>query len=80
MQRNFFGAQVDSFETQLPAPPPLCALRGKGAAAAPGDDSFRAMFIRAPAVLEAAASVEVLAEYRCVWFMYYPNQWFKTLC
>ena len=73
VQRNFFGAQVDSFETQLPAPPPLCAVRGNGAAAAPGGDSFRAMFIRAPAVLEAGASVEVLAEYRCVWFGCYPN-------
>ena len=64
MQRNFFGAQVDSFETQLPAPAPLCALRGYGAAA-PDGDSFRALFIRAPAVLEAGASVEVLAEYQC---------------
>ena len=79
VQRNFFGAQVDSFETQLPAPPPLCALRGNGAAAAPGGDSFRAMFIRAPAVLEAGASVEVLAEYRCVWFGSTPNLYAHTL-
>ena len=66
VQRNFFGAQVDSFETQLPAPAPLCALRGTSAATEPDGDRFRAMFIRAPAVLEAGASVEVLAEYQCV--------------
>lgn len=80
VQRNFFGAQVDSFETQLPAPAPLCALRGNGAAAAPGGDSFRALFIRAPAVLEAGASVEVLAEYRCVRFRLNLDPYPKTLC
>ncbi|GBF93728.1 pyridoxal biosynthesis protein [Raphidocelis subcapitata] len=55
VSRNFFGAQVHSFETQLPAPPGLRALGGP--------DTFRAVFIRAPAVLEAGPGVEVLAEY-----------------
>ena len=66
VQRNFFGAQIDSFEAELPAPAALRPLPAGGAAGpAPGADSFRALFIRAPAVLEAGASVEVLAEYRC---------------
>jgi 5'-phosphate synthase pdxT subunit len=55
VSRNFFGAQVHSFEAALPAPPPLRALGGA--------DTFRAVFIRAPAVLEAGPAVEVLAEY-----------------
>lgn len=66
VQRNFFGAQVDSFETHLPAPKSFRALQDNGVAANPSADSFRALFIRAPAVLESGASVEVLAEYRCV--------------
>jgi len=73
VQRNFFGAQIDSFEAELPAPAALRSLPVDSAAgpadgaagAAPGGGSFRALFIRAPAVLEAGASVEVLAEYRC---------------
>lgn len=55
VSRNFFGAQVNSFETQLPAPSDFKALGGA--------DTFRAVFIRAPAVIEAGAGVEVLAEY-----------------
>lgn len=55
MQRNFFGAQINSFETQLPAPPCL-----PDAEAGP----FRAVFIRAPAVLETGPDVEVLAQYQ----------------
>ena len=66
VQRNFFGAQIDSFETHLPAPKSFRALQDNGIAATPSADSFRALFIRAPAVLESGASVEVLAEYRCV--------------
>ncbi len=50
VQRNFFGAQVNSFETHLP--PPACL---PDAHAGP----FRAMFIRAPAVLETGPDVEV---------------------
>lgn len=55
VSRNFFGAQVNSFETQLPAPSELTRYGGP--------NTFRAMFIRAPAVLEAGGGVEVLAEY-----------------
>ena len=55
VSRNFFGSQVDSFETDLPAPPCLQALGG--------GDTFRAIFIRAPAILSCGADVEVLAEY-----------------
>lgn len=46
VQRNYFGAQINSFETQLPAPP--CLPRSSDAA-----DTFRAVFIRAPAITEA---------------------------
>eukprot|EP00775_Hariotina_reticulata_P014334 gene14334-60_t len=56
VSRNFFGAQINSFETQLPAHPQLQQY---------GDDStFRAVFIRAPAVVEAGSEVEVLAQYQ----------------
>lgn len=55
VSRNFFGAQVDSFETKLPAPE---CVKQYG-----GPDDFRAVFIRAPAVLEAGPGVEVLATY-----------------
>ena len=49
VSRNFFGAQVNSFETQLPAHPQLMQY---------GPDSkFRAVFIRAPAVLDAGPQV-----------------------
>ena len=54
VDRNFFGSQIDSFETSLP-----CDI--------PGDDSldknFRALFIRAPAILSAGPDVEVMASY-----------------
>lgn len=46
VQRNFFGAQINSFETQLPAPACLPAADGEG-------PTFRAVFIRAPAIIEA---------------------------
>jgi glutamine amidotransferase PdxT len=49
VSRNFFGAQVNSFETQLPA---HTALQQYGP-----DGKFRAVFIRAPAVLEAGPQV-----------------------
>ena len=55
VSRNFFGAQLNSFETQLPAPD---SIRAYG-----GPDTFRAVFIRAPAVLEAGPGVEALAHY-----------------
>ena len=52
MDRNFFGSQIDSFETNLP-----CKI--------PGDENgpFRALFIRAPAILSVGDGVEVLGEY-----------------
>ncbi|MEW5985436.1 MAG: pyridoxal 5'-phosphate synthase glutaminase subunit PdxT [Chloroflexota bacterium] len=51
VERNAFGRQVDSFETDLPIP----ALDGAG------DGPFRAIFIRAPRLVEAKDGVEVLA-------------------
>lgn len=56
VQRNFFGAQINSFETQLPAPPVLQS--GDGA-----DEPYRAVFIRAPGILECGGDLEVLSEY-----------------
>ena len=86
VHRNFFGAQINSFETQLPAPaclpPPLPPRNGAEPAAAAAvqdgqqqqqqqqaaaggpEATFRAVFIRAPAITEAGPGVEVLAEYR----------------
>lgn len=55
VHRNFFGAQVGSFEQALPAHGELKQV-GEG-------DTFRAVFIRAPAILEAGPGVEVLARY-----------------
>jgi 5'-phosphate synthase pdxT subunit len=49
VQRNAFGAQVDSFETELTMP-------------TVSSDPVRAAFIRAPIVTEVGAGVEVLAE------------------
>jgi hypothetical protein len=46
VHRNFFGAQINSFETLLPAP--ACLPRGGGEDPA----AFRAVFIRAPAIIE----------------------------
>jgi len=48
--RNAFGRQVDSFETALDVP-------------ALGPDPLRAVFIRAPYVIEAGPHVETLATY-----------------
>ena len=53
MHRNFFGAQIHSFETNLPSPPCLPS----------GEPHFRAMFIRAPAIMDAGPSVDVLSSY-----------------
>lgn len=55
VHRNFFGSQLYSFETELEVPA-LAAVEG-------GPESFRAVFIRAPAILETGPSVEVLAYY-----------------
>lgn len=56
VSRNFFGAQINSFEAQLPA---TQQLQQYGT-----DDTFRAVFIRAPAVVDAGPAVEVLASYQ----------------
>eukprot|EP01018_Ginkgo_biloba_P021700 Gb_34990 [translate_table: standard] len=55
VHRNFFGSQLNSFETALPVP--VLATKEGGPA------TCRAVFIRAPAILEAGPSVEVLADY-----------------
>ena len=49
VNRNYFGRQNQSFEVLLDAP-------------VLGDEPFRAVFIRAPAILEAGQGVQVLAE------------------
>ncbi|KAK4356397.1 hypothetical protein RND71_025368 [Anisodus tanguticus] len=53
VHRNFFGSQIQSFETELPVPQ-IVAKEG-------GPPSFRAVFIRAPAILDVGPDVEVLA-------------------
>lgn len=69
VQRNFFGAQINSFETALPAPPCLrqqatpAQQPGAAAGAAPAD-TFRAMFIRAPAITEAGPGPSAPL---CIW-------------
>jgi len=50
IRRNAFGRQVDSFEEDLPIP-------------VLGEESFRAVFIRAPQITGAGPNVEVLASY-----------------
>ena len=49
VNRNYFGRQNQSFEVLLDAP-------------VLGDGPFRAVFIRAPAILETGPAVQVLAE------------------
>jgi 5'-phosphate synthase pdxT subunit len=49
VNRNYFGRQNQSFEVLLDAP-------------VLGSEPFRAVFIRAPAILEAGPTVQVLAE------------------
>ncbi|XP_077225363.1 pyridoxine biosynthesis 2 isoform X2 [Tasmannia lanceolata] len=55
VHRNFFGSQLQSFETELSVPE-LVAKEG-------GPATFRCVFIRAPAILKAGPDVEVLADY-----------------
>ena len=52
VERNAFGRQVDSFEVDLPMPY-LKSVDG-------GDCAYHTVFIRAPLILEAGPSVEVL--------------------
>lgn len=54
--RNFFGSQIHSFEAKLKAPACLPKCQGF-------DDTFRAVFIRAPAIVGQSEGVEVLATY-----------------
>ncbi|XP_042510374.1 probable pyridoxal 5'-phosphate synthase subunit PDX2 [Macadamia integrifolia] len=55
VNRNFFGGQLQSFETELLVPE-IAATEG-------GPSTFRGVFIRAPAVLEVGPEVQVLAYY-----------------
>ena len=57
VSRNFFGSQIDSFEANLLTPPCLADTYG-------GDDTYRAVFIRAPAILSVGEGCEVLATYK----------------
>ncbi|XP_043707773.1 probable pyridoxal 5'-phosphate synthase subunit PDX2 [Telopea speciosissima] len=55
VNRNFFGSQLQSFETELSVPE-IAAKEG-------GPSTFRGVFIRAPAILEIGPEVQVLADY-----------------
>ncbi|KAK7382427.1 hypothetical protein VNO80_01278 [Phaseolus coccineus] len=55
VHRNFFGSQIQSFEAELSVPQ-LASQEG-------GPETFRGVFIRAPAILEAGPEVQVLADY-----------------
>nr|ACJ84988.1 unknown [Medicago truncatula] len=55
VHRNFFGSQIQSFETEL-AVPELVSKEG-------GPETFRGVFIRAPAILDVGPEVQVLADY-----------------
>lgn len=57
VSRNFFGGQTNSFEAQLPAHQQLQQYGG--------DETFRAVFIRAPAVVEAGPQVCVYVWWWC---------------
>ena len=56
MRRNFFGAQIHSFETRLTRPDDFPVV-------GPVQGDFRALFIRAPAVVQSGPGVQVLAKY-----------------
>ena len=58
VQRNFFGAQINSFEARLAAP--ACLPRGSDAS-----DTFRAVFIRAPAIVETGPGARAAAPGAC---------------
>jgi len=55
VHRNFFGSQIQSFETELSVPE-LASKEG-------GPETFRGVFIRAPAILEVGPEVQVLVDY-----------------
>ncbi|KAK6926801.1 Pyridoxal 5'-phosphate synthase subunit PdxT/SNO [Dillenia turbinata] len=55
VHRNFFGSQIQSFEAELLVPE-LAAKEG-------GPETFRGVFIRAPAIIDVGPDVQVLADY-----------------
>ncbi|KAF3455011.1 hypothetical protein FNV43_RR05459 [Rhamnella rubrinervis] len=55
VHRNFFGSQIQSFETELSVPE-LASKEG-------GPELYRGVFIRAPAILDVGPDVQVLADY-----------------
>eukprot|EP00898_Chlorokybus_atmophyticus_P001491 jgi/Chlat1/2342/Chrsp17S02804 len=61
VHRNFFGSQLNSFEASLTAP---ACLSKHDVPNVVGEDpsTFRAVFIRAPGILQLGEGVEVLAE------------------
>ena len=59
VHRNFFGAQINSFETMLETPECLQPF----SEGVEGGSTYRAVFIRAPAITEVGADVHVLARY-----------------
>lgn len=59
VHRNFFGAQINSFETMLETPECL----NEFSEGLEGDSQYRAVFIRAPAITEVGDDVTVLATY-----------------
>lgn len=63
--RNFFGAQVASFEVPLPLPiatkPDADSGDTKAATKSTAEAPYPAVFIRAPAIMKASDDVEVLA-------------------
>ncbi|KAG6762030.1 hypothetical protein POTOM_032515 [Populus tomentosa] len=54
VHRNYFGSQIQSFEAELTVPELVCKEGGP--------ETFRGVFIRAPAILEVGPGVDVLAE------------------
>ncbi|XP_061366161.1 probable pyridoxal 5'-phosphate synthase subunit PDX2 isoform X2 [Gastrolobium bilobum] len=55
VHRNFFGSQIQSFEAEV--------LASELASTEGGPETFRAVFIRAPAIVEVGPEVQVLADY-----------------
>ncbi|XP_054784455.1 probable pyridoxal 5'-phosphate synthase subunit PDX2 [Prosopis cineraria] len=55
VHRNFFGSQIQSFEAKLSVPE-LASKEG-------GPETFRGIFIRAPAILEVGPEVQILADF-----------------
>ncbi|KAG6760717.1 hypothetical protein POTOM_033897 [Populus tomentosa] len=54
VHRNYFGSQIQSFEAELTVPELACKEGGP--------ETFRGVFIRAPAILEVGPGVDVLAK------------------